>query len=138
MIRPLRAAAFGSAFLVLLGCADGKAKSEAAAILRQVDALRMVANDAKRQPFEQLRALPCSGPDRCEARDHCTASFSHHLRGLELSAQVERALKAGIPQDRRDEIARMLLEANVENEQGQQAMPACERAVADLRIKYRL
>jgi hypothetical protein len=138
MTWTLRVACLCLALSVLLGCADGKAKSEAAGILRQVDAMRMAPNDAKRHPFEQLRALPCGGQDRCDARDLCTAAFDHHLRGIELSAEVERALKAGIDPDHRQDVARKLLEANVENEQGQQAMPACEKAVADLRIKYRL
>lgn len=136
--RLTRALAAPALLASLLGCADGRAKSEAAAILRQVDLLRMADNHAKRQPLDQLRALPCTAPDRCDARDRCAAAFHHHVRGVELSTEVEHALKAGIAPDSRDEIARKLLEASVENEQGQHAMPACEKAVADLRVKFRL
>jgi hypothetical protein len=124
----------------LTGCADSKAKSESAAFIHLLDTLRLASNDAKRPHLEQLRAFSCSVPQVCEARDACVLAFSHHVRGTELTAEIQASLAAAaaadaaLPQTTRDSLARTLLEANLENEQGNALMPACDQAAVHLRI----
>jgi hypothetical protein len=117
-------------------CGRDSSKKEASALVRVVTDLRMADNERKRSPLEQLRAMTCHDPEVCKVRDACVQAFDHHVRGVELGARLRQHLDrdAGTPEER----AALLLEMNLEVEDGQKAMPFCEQGVADLRRKHKL
>lgn len=128
--------------LRLVACNENSEKGEAANIVRVVTDLRMADNDQKQGPLDQLRTLPCKSKEVCGTRDACVQAFDHHVRGLQLGARLRRMLgsdasavpEAGID----DDAAALLLEMNLEVEEGRKAMPTCEQRVASLRRRHRL
>ena len=135
-------ALLAASLLALLGCADSKAKSEASRFARLVDAVRSAPNDFKRTPFDQLRAFACSAPDVCAARKACVDAFEHHVRGIELTAELRKRMASGniadLPEQDRQTLGRKLLEANIELDQGREMQPTCDQLVTDMRIRRRL
>jgi hypothetical protein len=130
------------ALLPLLGCADNKEKSEASAVLRLIDAVRMAPNELKREPFERLSATPCTAADVCAARKACVEAFSHHVRSTELTSELQQSLAgdAGrrLTEEERTSLGRKLLEANLELEQGRELQPTCDQRASDLRFRRKL
>jgi len=126
--------------LPLGGCHENSEKGEAANLVRVITDLRMADNDHKQAPLDQLRALPCTADDVCEARNLCVQAFDHHVKGLRLGARLRKRLgDAGSAEAGPDEDATaLLLEMNLEVEEGRKAMPDCEQRVASLRRKHRL
>lgn len=118
----------------LTACSDNTEKSESATLLRVVSDLQQADNDRKRPQLERLRAVPCTKPEVCKARDACVDAFEHHVRGVELGQSLRVQLDAGGDRDP----AALLLEMNVEVEAGRAAMPSCETGVASLRRKHKL
>ncbi len=144
-LRPPRSRALPLAVAVAcalasIGCGD-KTKAESASLLRLVDDLRLASNAAKREPLERLRATPCTAPELCAVRDACVDAWSHHVRANELSAEIRKRIEPGpapLSAPDREDLARKLLEANIELEQGKELMATCDSRVADLRIKRKL
>ncbi len=124
--------------LAALSCTSAKGKEEAANVVRVVTELRMADNDRKRGPLEHLRSLPCKTTEVCEARDACVEAFAHHVRGVEIGARLKSRLAQDASPDRPDDDAALLLEMNVEVEEGRKAMPLCEQRVAALRRQHKL
>lgn len=121
-------------------CAKDSEKSEASTLVRLVTELRMADNAHKRAPLDRLRSMPCSAPRVCQARDACARAFEHHVRGVELGARIRNLLAssdAGPPPPNQDPEA-LLLEMNLEVEEGRKLMPDCEERVASLRSRHRL
>ncbi|HNS95750.1 MAG TPA: hypothetical protein PLJ27_09010 [Polyangiaceae bacterium] len=115
-------------------CKHSTDKTEATDILRVINNLRMADNDQKRAPLEHLKSLPCSTTETCQAQKNCIVAFEHHVRGTELGQR----LKARLQQQPTDDQAAMLLEMNIEIEEGKRAMPACEQQVTTLRKRYKI
>ncbi len=117
-------------------CDRDSGRSEASALVRIVTDLRMADNERKRDPLEQLRRLTCQDRQVRTVRDACVQAFDHHVRGVELGARLRQTLDrdAGTPEER----AALLLEMNLEVEDGKKTMPLCEQGVADLRRQHRL
>ena len=138
----LRSALILSWLLPLLGCADSKGKSEASQLARLVDSVRAAPNDQKRAPFDQLRAFNCTAPDVCAARKACLESFEHHVRGIELTSELQKRVSASKPgalsDEERQDLGRKLLEANIELDQGKELQPTCDQLVTDMRIQRRI
>jgi hypothetical protein len=123
----------------LLGCTEGRDREEAASLVRVLDELRAAPNEAKRAPLERLRALVCHAGDAREARAACLDAFDHHVRGVELGARLRAAVDAGVTDAAGSEdLSRMILQMNVEIEEARERMPACEGAVASIRIRRKL
>lgn len=126
--------------LLLTGCPDSS-RAEASSLLRLVDDLRSAPNDAKRVPLDRLRAAPCTAAEVCAVRDACADAFSHHVRATDITAEIRMRMEPGpapLSGADRDDLTRKLLEANIELEQGQELMAACDSRVTDLRIKRKL
>lgn len=126
--------------ILAASCAKNVEKRETAILVRTVTALRAADNAHKTAPLEQLRSMPCSAPAVCQARDACIEAFEHHVRGVQLGARLRNELAqhdAASPPAAHDTAA-LLLEMNVEVEEGRKLMPDCEQRVASLRIRHRL
>ena len=119
------------------GCTQNSEKSEASTLIRLVTELRMADNARKRAPLDRLQAMSCSAPSICETRDACVRAFKHHVRGVELGAQLRSGLGSDAAAPPQDPEA-LLLEMNVEVEEGRKLMPDCEQRVASLRSRHRL
>jgi len=133
-------AALGVAAALLTGCPDS-GKAEASSLVRIVDDLRSAPNDAKRAPLDRLRAAPCTAPDVCAVRDACVDAFSHHVRATDMTAEIRKRMEPGpapLSGPDREDLARKLLEANIELEQGKELMAACDSRTTDLRIRRKL
>jgi hypothetical protein len=128
--------------ILFTACNEKYEKDEAANVVRVVTNLRMADNDHKQGPLDQLRTLPCKSKEVCEARDACVQAFDHHVRGLQLGARLRRKLgsdaSAGPEAGAEDDATALLLEMNLEVEEGRKAMPTCEQRVASLRRRHRL
>lgn len=121
---------------MVASCGRDAAKNEASTLVRIVTELRMADNDGKRGPLEQLRAMDCHNGEVRKVRDDCVKAFDHHVRGVELGARLKQHLDrdAGLP----EEPTALLLEMNLEVEEGRKAMPSCEQGVANLRRQHKL
>jgi hypothetical protein len=119
-------------------CTPTQGKEEAANVVRVVTDLRMADNENKRSPLEHLRSLPCKTTEVCETRNACVEAFEHHVRGVELGARLKNRLTQDASPVRPDDDAALLLEMNLEVEEGRKAMPLCEQKVAALRRQHKL
>lgn len=99
--RRVQSAAGGLLLLAaaLAGCrkdeAQARARSEAAAVSRAVDALRAADNDKKPVFLQALRDVPCTEPDVCAVRSACLAAYELHVRALARLGDARRLVDAG-------------------------------------------
>ncbi len=124
----------------LFGCADPRPKAEAAALAHCVDQLRLADNDHKNQPLANLRSLGCTVPDVCAARDACVDAYAHHVRGIELGHTIKKALDQDADSGTDagpsgPALQQLLLEMNIEIEEGNQRMPLCDQRVTELLLR---
>jgi len=122
------------------GCQQQKARNETAVLLTNLDQLRTATNERKREPLEKLKSSTCTDTDVCLAKEACAQAFEHHVRSVELGSRLKTSLDSNpspSPSER-EAMRASLLEANIEIEEGQRAMPDCESRIAELRLKHRL
>ena len=127
--------------VMLLGCADRSATTEAARLQLSVGALREATNERKDQPLDALRKLSCSHADVCAARDACVDAFSHHVRGITLGGNIRHRLDSDAGIEAMADMAALqqqLLEMNLEIEEGRERMPLCDSRMTELRLQYKL
>jgi hypothetical protein len=70
------------------------ARQEAAQVVEAVDRFRKADNAGKPAQVESLRAVKCTSPDVCKARDACLASAEATAKALRLKSEVEQGLTA--------------------------------------------
>jgi hypothetical protein len=128
---------------MLAGCTTG-GKQEAAQVVEAMDRFRKADNPAKPDTVVSLRAVKCSAPDVCKARDACLASAEATAKALRLKSEVEMGLGA----IEKGTMARESAEAKAlpakldeaENllKEGFAALPACDDQTMALKRKYQL
>ena len=124
---------------LVAGCGPSEEALEAARIARAIDVVRDAPNDpveGRKQLLEKLEAEPAKGALAIAARDACVKAYRPFVEGQQLEAQV-RAQLAG-PAEQLD--AGVLLElagAETKLNEAKAAMPECDRALHDLKHKFR-
>ena len=134
-------AGMAAVLVSLSSCSHDPARDQASPLVRVVTELRMAPNEAKRAPLERLRGLPCTHEDICAAKNSCVEAFDHHVRGIELGLSLRASLDGGSPRPSSSasgELSALLLEMNVEVEEGRRRMTDCDERMAALRRKHRL
>jgi len=106
----------------------------------------MADNSSKRAPLEQLRGLSFNN-DRIpadegvalgETRDACVSAFDHHVRGVEIGTDLRSRMAGDAASESLESKAAMLLEMNMEIEEGKRLMPLCDERVSVLRKHHRI
>jgi hypothetical protein len=123
---------------IAAGCGPSPEQREAAAVLHAADALR----DAPGQPVAPRQALladlertPASSPAAVEARDACVKAYRPLLEVGALQPKIQAALANPT---RIDPVTLgELAEAERKVKESAASMPACDRALAELRRKAR-
>ena len=122
-------------------CTSG-GRQEAAQVAEAMDRFRKADNAAKPSTVGTLRAVKCSQPDVCKARDACLASAEATSKALVLKSEVEQSLsaieKGTLPKDSAEArgLSLKLDEADNLNREGFAALPACDDQVLALKRKY--
>jgi len=121
-----------------LGCGHGADERESAAILEQVDRLRL-ADPAEREPL--LASLEHTRPKNVvadQARQHCAAAYRALLENLQLTERLKQAVRAAKADagSRPDDaaVSRDLDAAEKTLATANQEMPQCDQAMAALRL----
>jgi hypothetical protein len=130
-------------FFFAPACHTG-ARREAEQLLSAVERFRRADNAAKPATVDALRAVPCSDPEVCRARDACLASAEATAKALRLKSEVEQGLaaleKGQLAKDspeaqalptKLDEAASLL-------DEGHKRLEPCEEQTAALRRKHRI
>ena len=123
--------------LTLGGCrtsaGSDQAQAEATHLLRVLTQLRAADNAAKRPILEQLKATACTDVAVCEAKSACVKAFEYHVRGVELGQKLRGDLDSpGASPLSADARTALLLEMNVQIEDGKTHMPKCDEALRGL------
>lgn len=127
----------------LVAC-DHDARQEAAQLVEAVDRFRKADNPGKPATLATLRAVPCSAPDVCRARDACLASAEATSKALRLKSEVEQGLAAveSGALARESDAARALPgkldEAESLLKEGFGALPACDDQIMAIKRRHRL
>jgi hypothetical protein len=125
------------------GCSAG-GKQEAAQVIEGMDRFRRADNAAKPSMVETLRAVKCSSPDVCKARDACLASAEATAKALRLKSEVEQGLAAvetgAMPRESAEAKAlpAKLDEAESLLKEGFAALPRCDDELMALKRKHQL
>jgi hypothetical protein len=132
--RGLRAAV--AAILLVAGAACGPSAEdvERDRVLRAIDALRDApaqATEARRMLLDELERQPAVAAPAVLARDTCASAYRHMLDADATSRDIQRAVEAG--EADRPDLPRKLAEAEANVAQAKLLMPACERALVELR-----
>lgn len=133
--RSLRSG-FALAALALMAAACGPTGDdvERDRVVRAIDALRDAPGggiEARRLLLADLEHQPAAAPPAALARDACVAAYRPMLDADQASREIQRAVEAG-EADRPDLPAR-LADAEAKVTEAKRLMPACERALAELR-----
>ena len=128
----------GAVFVVGVSCNPSPGADDAVSFVRALTELRMASNEQKRGPLEQLRGVFCVNVDVCEARDACVDAYEHHVRGVESGVTLRNRLDADLGFGQTDAMSALLLEMNIEIEEGKRLMPLCEQRVSAIRKKYKI
>jgi hypothetical protein len=129
----LRAAALVVAVAVA-GCGPSGEDVERDRVLRAIDALRDAsaqASEARRLLLEELEHQPAVGAKAVRARDTCASAYRHMLDADATTLDIRRAIEAG--EAERPDLPQKLADAEANLTQAKELMPACERALVELR-----
>ncbi len=130
------------AALVLLACESAE-RAEAQRVVAAVDRFRQAQNPDKPAAAEALRAVPCSAPDVCKARDTCLVTADTWGRAIRLKNEVEKGLdaieKGTLAKDSPEakELPKKLDEAEALLKEGHDKLQPCDDEVMSLRRKHR-
>lgn len=137
----------GGATLALAGC-PAKSDDSARAVLGAIELARAASPADKAGPAEALAKLVCASPDVCAARDACAPVFRAEAEGVrvelraraDLAALDARVAEGGAPDAPAvlDRIAEQADLAKAKVREASAGLPACERAVLELRRAHRL
>jgi hypothetical protein len=131
-VRPARAFAF--ALALVAGCTSAAESIEERRVLGAIDALRDApATDlpGRRRLLDGLEKQEAHGPLTRRARDDCAAAYRLLIEGAEGTAAVTKALAH--PETAPPTTLSDLAAAEEKIKKSAEAMPACERAAAELR-----
>lgn len=142
----LRALVFVTPFVVLAVCpaCDSGERREAEQLVAAVDRYRRADNPGKPAAVDALRAVPCSAPDVCRARDACLASADATARALRLKSEVEQGLAAierdAMPKDTPEAQAlpAKLDEAEALLKEGFERLGPCDEQLMALKRRLRI
>jgi hypothetical protein len=124
------------------GC-DNAEKREAERLVETVTMFRRADNNAKPGAVENLRAVPCTAPDVCRARDACLASAEATAKALRLKNEVEQGLakveKGELAKDSPEAKAlpKKLDEAETLLKEGHDGLTGCDDQIQALKRKHR-
>jgi len=118
-----------------MGCGPSPEAAERERTLRAIDALRDAPSDAlaeRRRLLNELERQATSTPRAVEAQRACVKAYRALLDGTEHESAVRTQLADGgtIPPS----LLFLLSEAEKEIKQSAEAIPGCEKAVAELRL----
>ena len=125
----------------VVGCA-GSGRRETSALAVAVDLYRRADDASRAQRVAAIAKVDCSDPAVCQAKGACLAAAEPTARALALKTEVTLRLadieghrlapddpEAQALPDKLDEASRLLVA-------GRAKMTECEKALADLRLKY--
>ncbi|MDC3953354.1 hypothetical protein [Polyangium jinanense] len=121
-----------------LGCTSAEAEEERA-LLAAIEALRNApAEDlgGRKNLLSALEKKPARSPEAQRARDGCAEAYRLLLEGKEGTEGVKRALGGGGPVPT-TLLADLAAAEEKIKKSSEQAMPACEKAAAELRLRRR-
>jgi hypothetical protein len=138
--------AIAAALLFALGvtACESAERRETAVLAQAVERFHIADNTQKPAAVTALRAVPCTAPAVCRARDACLAAAEPTAKALKLKSEVEQGLsaleKGQLPKDSPEAhaLAQKLDDAEGLLKEGFKALPACDDQVADLKHKNRL
>jgi hypothetical protein len=125
--------------LLVCGCGRSEEAQEASRVARAIDVVRDAPNDpveGRKQLLEKLEAEPAKGQIAIAARDACVRAYRPFVDGQELEARV-RAQLAGPPDQIDAGVVLQLADAETKLNEAKAAMPDCDRALHDLKHKFR-
>ncbi len=123
------------------GCAPS-AKHETAALAAAVDRFRGANDASKADLAAATSAVACTDADVCAAKDACVAAMGPTARALVLKDDVARQLddiehgKLARDSPEAERLGAKLDDAEKLLAEGREKWSACERSLAELRIKY--
>jgi hypothetical protein len=137
------AIAGAAALLVALatGCGNS-AKREASGLAAAVEQYRRADNAARSERAEAVVAAPCTDAVVCAAKEACLAAISPTVRALALKDQVAERLadlearRLAPDASAAMELPRKLDDAERLLKEGHAKMQDCEKALADLRVRF--
>ncbi len=133
--RSARHSALGLVFA--LGCTSASAVEERA-VITAIEQLRDApAEDleGRKRLIDVLEKKPAPTPEAERARDSCASAYRLLVEGKEGVASVQRWL--GRPSEAPKTLLADLAAAEEKLEQSEEALPSCEKAAAELRLRRR-
>jgi hypothetical protein len=140
----LRVVAPAVACLALATACSGAGKREAAALVASVDRFLHASGPSTAAQAKAVSDVPCTDARVCEAKQICVAAVDPTAKAIELKDEVDQRLgeiqAAKLAPDspearalpaKLDDATRLLKE-------GHDKMQACETALADLQVAYKL
>ncbi len=135
MTRRRARASFSRPGLWLLGClvlgvsacrarAERERDAALARLALAIDAVRDAPNGEKAPPLARLRKLACRYPSECELQELCVQGYSLHVRSIEHTAQVRRALKQE-PTAAGDTLLLLLAQSEAEQQRAHALITRC-------------
>ena len=130
-----------AAWLAIPACTAGS-RQEAAQVAEAMDRFRKADNASKPAKVGTRRAVKCSAPDVCQARDACLASAEATAKSLRLKSEIELAIAAidagTLAKDspQAQGLALKLDETSTLLDEGFAALPACDDQILALKRKY--
>ncbi len=130
-----------AAWLAIPACTAGS-RQEAAQVAEAMARFRKADNASKPAMVGTLRAVKCSAPDVCQARDACLASAEATAKSLRLKSEIELAIAAidagTLAKDspQAQGLALKLDETSTLLDEGFAALPACDDQILALKRKY--
>ena len=125
--------------LALASCGPSEEVLEARRVARAIDLVRDAPNDpvsGRKALLEKLEAEPIKGAVALAAREACAKAYRPFVEGQELEAHV-RAKLGGPPEELDPSVLAALAGAEAKLGEAKAAMPECDRALHDLKHKYR-